>query len=79
MNDIKWQKNAIDRVIVHYVHRGAPGDERAAKGTDIVDIGASFLELRSVGPMPAMIPYHRILRIEVDGALVWERRAPERS
>lgn len=27
--------------------------------------------------MPTMIPYHRILRIEVDGSLVWERRGGE--
>lgn len=55
------------------MHRGAPGDERAAKGSDVVDIGASFFELRSVGPLPAMIPYHRVLRIDVDGSPVWER------
>jgi uncharacterized protein (UPF0248 family) len=60
------------------VHRGAPDDERAVKGSDIIDIGASFFELASVGPGSAMIPYHRVLRIEVDGALVWERRSTEK-
>lgn len=45
------------------------------RGADIVALGHSFFELKSVGPMPAMIPYHRILRIELDGAVVWERRA----
>ena len=57
------------------MHRGAPGDERTIAGGDIVDVGHAFLELRSEGAMPAMIPYHRVLRIELDGALVWQRRA----
>lgn len=43
-------------------------------GDQIVRVGHGFLELRSHGPVPAMIPYHRILRIELDGATVWERR-----
>lgn len=55
------------------MHRGAPGDTRTASGADVVAVGHGFLELRSLGPMPAMIPYHRILRIEVDGATLWER------
>ena len=58
-----------------YVHRGAPGDVRIVAGSEIAELGPSFMELRSEGPMPAMIPYHRVLRIELDGSPVWERRA----
>lgn len=42
-------------------------------GAQIVALGHSFFELQSAGPMPAMIPYHRVLRIELDGTVVWER------
>lgn len=43
------------------------------EGAQVVALRASFLELRARRPRPAMIPYHRILRVELDGALVWER------
>lgn len=76
MNEIKWHRHALERARITYVHRGAPGDERTVSGAEVVDLGPSFFELRSEEPLPAMIPYHRVLRIEVDGAIAWERRAP---
>jgi uncharacterized protein (UPF0248 family) len=58
------------------VHRGAPGDERTVSGADVVDVASWYFELASEEPVPAMIPYHRVLRIALDdGELVWERRA----
>ena len=63
--------------MIVYRHRGAPGDERAVTGAQVVAIGHGFLELASEGPRPAMIPYHRILRIELDGAVVWRRPGSE--
>lgn len=76
LNDLKWHRQALDRALVHYVHRGAPGDEMAVPGSDIVALGNSFFTLRREGPGSASIPYHRILRVELDGEVVWERRPP---
>lgn len=75
MNGLKWHHHALERVRISYVHRGAPDDERTVSGADVVDLGPSFMELRSDDAMPAMVPYHRVLRIVLDGAMVWERRS----
>lgn len=76
LNDLKWHRHALDRALVHYVHRGAPGDEAVVEGAQILDLGNSFFTLRREGPGSASIPYHRVLRVELDGALIWERRTP---
>lgn len=75
LNDLKWHHDALDRALVHYVHRGAPGDERAVPGSQIVELGHSFFTLLQAEGRSGSIPYHRILRIDLDGALVWERKA----
>lgn len=74
LNELKWRDRALARARVTYRHRGAPHDERTIEGNDIAELGRSFFELRSTRPFSSSIPYHRVLRIEVDGALVWERR-----
>lgn len=73
LNEMKWRTHDLERALIHYVHRGAPGDERVVTGAEIVSLGHSFMELRSAGPLPAMIPYHRIVLIERDGETVWRR------
>ena len=78
LNDLKWHRNALDRALIHYVHR--PEGERIVQGADITELGASFFERRTHGGWrPGKIPYHRVTRIELDGAIVWERRAPDQG
>lgn len=78
LNKLKWDEHALDDALVWYRHRGAPNDVMCAKGADITRIGASFFHVRNErGWEPTMIPYHRVLRIERGGALVWERRAQQ--
>ncbi len=73
LNEIKWRHGALDAVEVTYVHRGAPDGVRVVGGREIVALHHSFLEL--AGPRGgAMIPYHRVVRVERDGAVAWERR-----
>lgn len=55
------------RVVVR--HRGAPADEKHIAGHRITGLGASFIEVDG----ETSIPYHRILRIEAGGALVYAR------
>lgn len=69
LNDLRWHRGELARAVVVYVHRGAPGDTMAVRGSDIVALRRSFFDLAS----GASIPYHRVLRIEVDGEAVWER------
>lgn len=72
LNELKWVSGSLERAVIRYVSRGSPNDEAELSGAEIVHIGASFLELASgIG-----IPHHRVVRIEVDGVVVFER--PER-
>lgn len=73
LNELKWRHDALDEAVIHYVHRGAPGDTRVVTGEDVADVGQSFMELRGAHGR-AMIPFHRVFRIERDGRVVWERR-----
>lgn len=73
LNDLKWNRRQLEEAVVFYVHRGAPGDVAAARGSDILELRRSFFDLQG----GASIPYHRVLRIEVGGSVFWERpRAP---
>lgn len=75
LNELKWSRHALERALITYRHRGAPHDERMVAGRDIVHLGRSFFEISSAGPLPGLIPYHRVLAIELDGARIWERAA----
>jgi uncharacterized protein (UPF0248 family) len=62
----------LERASIVILHRGAPGDERRIEGRSIEALGRGFMRVRS--PEGGVeIPYHRILRIEVNGRKVWER------
>lgn len=80
LNEMRWREGALGDAVVRYVHRGAPGDERAVRGADVVELGRSFFgvrDARTPGGV-SMIPYHRVFRIERrDGSPVWDRRDRE--
>ena len=78
LNELRWRHDALAQARVHYVHRGAPGDEKVAAGEEILRLETSFFILRGEHGETS-IPYHRVLRIERAGEVVWERRAPPSS
>lgn len=70
MNELKWrEKEDLERATIYYVHRGAPGDFRTMQGSEIEDLGRSFI--KCVG---GHIPYHRIFKIVYDGDVLLERK-----
>lgn len=69
LNELKWRRRALDRCEIEYVHRGAPGDTRVVSGAEVREIGSWAFVLDE-----ATIPYHRVLRISVEGEDVWVRR-----
>lgn len=69
LNRHKWAVGDLEQVVVTYRHRGAENDEATFRGGEIVDVGASFLELHG----GTMIPYHRVLRVQVGERVVFER------
>ena len=70
LNELKWRENReLDEATIYYVDQGAPNDEKIITGLDIQDMEASFFSTSE-----AMIPYHRIFRIEYDGKTIFERK-----
>ncbi|MCJ2513772.1 MAG: DUF504 domain-containing protein [Candidatus Thermoplasmatota archaeon] len=69
LNQIKWtEKFDLKKIIIYYLHRGAPGNTKSIYGKEIKLIGKSFIETYS-----AFIPYHRILKIEYDRRIIFDR------
>jgi len=70
-NEIKWRFD-LCRCRVYYIHRGAPGDVKMVEGSAIRRIDRSFLVLEGAVD-EVYIPYHRIVRIEYDDRIIFDR------
>lgn len=69
LNELKWRDDRdLGLAEVFYVHRGAPEDYRILKGSEIIDLGRSFIEVED-----AHIPYHRIFQIVYQGDVIFSR------
>ncbi len=69
LNRLKWTEGeSLDGAVIWYVHRGAPGDVMSIPGSEILSLGPGFFEKED-----ASIPYHRILRIEYRGRIIFEK------
>ncbi len=64
---MRWGEGGLDAVVVTYVHRGAPDDLAFVNGEDIEELGRSFFKVGE-----GQIPYHRIVRIERKGEVVFQ-------
>ena len=75
MNRLKWTEgDSLDEAVIWYIHRGAPGDYLGISGSSIRALGRGFFETED-----AMIPYHRILRIDYRGRTLFEKDARARN
>jgi len=75
LNKLKWNDGeSLDGAMIWYVHRGAPGDMMRISGRQIRNLGASFFETDD-----ATIPYHRIVRIEYQGEIVFDKEQESKS
>lgn len=71
LNKLKWAHDeSLEDVTIWYVHRGAPGNVMSVSGKHVRSLGKGFFETED-----ATIPYHRIVRIEHDNALIWRKPA----
>ena len=76
LNELRWRHDALEEAVIHYVHRGAPGDRAILRGEDITELGRSFITVVRDGE-ESMIPYHRVFRIDRAEEVIWERRGHE--
>ncbi len=69
LNEYKWRDGLnLDDLEIWYIHRGAPNDTMIIKGSEIEEIGRSFMELKG-----ATIPYHRVIKIIDADKTVFQR------
>jgi len=73
LNRLRWHPEFnLGDAKVTILHRGIPGDVRVIEGKDIKELGPAFM--RVVTPEgEVQIPYHRILRIEAQGRILWQK------
>lgn len=72
LNELKWRHDALDEATLYYEHRGAPNDTATAQGTDIQDLGRSFITMTR-GMDTVKIPYHRVFKIDREGKQIFHR------
>ena len=72
LNELKWHHEALEEAVVHYVHRGAPGDRATLHGQDIIELRRSFITVETPDGR-GQIPYHRVFRIDRGHETIWER------
>jgi len=68
LNKLKWTGKLDGNVEIWYIHRGAPDNQMMMKGSDIINIGRSFLESTTT-----TIPYHRIIIIKRKNEMIFQR------
>jgi uncharacterized protein (UPF0248 family) len=70
LNRLKWTSGeSLDDATIWYLHRGAPGDRMSVSGSRIETLDKVFFETDE-----AVIPYHRILKIEYRGKIVFDKK-----
>ena len=74
LNRLRWGSDENELVNADIVirHRGAPGDEKVIPGGDIRCLGRGSFETEG-----AVIPYHRVLRIERKDRPLYARKPRE--
>jgi uncharacterized protein (UPF0248 family) len=74
LNKLKWHsKFTLRDSKITIAHRGAPRNIRIIDGVDIIELGHSFMRVTSPEG-EVEIPYHRIIQIEVQGKIFWQKR-----
>lgn len=72
LNEIKWKGYDLSKCKIYYLNRGSPDDTAVVEGSQIKEIGKGFLILEGT-PYETYIPYHRIINIEYDGQIIFEK------
>lgn len=70
LNKIKWTKEFdLNKITIYYLHRGAKDNKKILYGNYIKSIEKSFIETYK-----SCIPYHRIIKIEYDNKVIFDRK-----
>jgi uncharacterized protein (UPF0248 family) len=76
LNRLRWvSSEKTNEYLITYRHRGAPGDVKQVKASEILILGKSYFTLPSESD-EVTIPFHRILEIRNtrNGTVIWRSR-----
>jgi uncharacterized protein (UPF0248 family) len=82
LNRLRWDKDEnAENYLITYRHRGAPGDVKQVKASEIKSLGKSYFTLQEGLEDETLIPFHRILEIRntVDDSILWVSRKARSS
>ena len=70
LNKLKWDKKyEFSKVKIYYVSRGDANNIAILQGNEIKNLGKMFIETTKT-----FIPYHRIIKIEYEGKVIYEKK-----
>ena len=70
INMILWHPEMeINEIKITYIHRGAPGNLKKINGNSLKRVERGFLILSD----GTQIPYHRIVKIEINNKILWKK------
>jgi len=70
LNKLKWDKKYdFSKVKIYYVSRGDANNIAVLQGNEIKNLGKMFIETTKI-----FIPYHRIIKIEYEGKVIYEKK-----
>ena len=72
LNEVRYRGYDLSKCTVYYINRGSHNDIGVVKGEQIIEIGKGFLILEGI-PEEKYIPYHRIVRIEYEDVVIFEK------
>jgi uncharacterized protein (UPF0248 family) len=64
LNRLKWDSSEkAEEYVITFRHRGAPGEARRVKASEIQRLGKSYFTFTSDTGEEVTIPFHRILEV----------------
>ena len=80
LNRARWRDDGLEALVVHVLHRGAPGDLREIHGRFISAIRGGGIDVAPASECvdASFVPYHRFLAIlGPDGGVLWSKERGE--
>jgi uncharacterized protein (UPF0248 family) len=77
LNRLRWDSSEkAEEYAITYRHRGAPGDVKRVKASEIEKLGKSYFTLTSESGEEVTIPFHRILEVRntTTQEVIWRTR-----
>lgn len=72
LNEIKYTGHDLSKCRIYYINRGSPDNIAVVGGGQIIKIDKGFLILEGM-PYEKYIPYHRIIKIEYEDDVIFDR------